>query len=1143
MTMMTKAMKGISFLLCVGFLSVATTDVWAKSAAKMLADYEAKLADTETYGTCESANTIIKNYKKNGRDCAKETTEEKSAQSALDNVCNMYKSIKAEYEKCTSGKMDKSKAAAQALATAQKTLSKCLSYQEKLLNEIETELSDCKKAKKAQEQANKADEKADKAAAENDKAQEALEKAEAEYNQATAACENGDQNACNSMKSLYKAYEKAAKKAGKTAKAEKEAFDNAENKNQAAQNAAASTCAANTVWNPFLQACAWFSDTKSESEDKQLLKSLKECLGSDTSRKTIEACLAKKKEEDKQTKELIDDLICDGKGIYDDTTDTCRPYTEEEAAAKKKAEEAKKAAEDAAKEKEEAEKAYSDCVKEKGAEACLEEANRLSDATYNLGKLAPQTDPEGNGSDNSGATNAEIQKMVDAATKPRCSGVSKTGEAHGTFGIFDYLACKITTVVADLRVIVYILAGFGMIAFAYSAIIGKINFKQLANIGIGLFILSMTTGIIEEIVFNDGTSHLQYGDFLPNGNHEQYFQTSTNCSTYRKLCPDVNITADGADAAGKKWSIKDLKSTIQSAKDAVETATQTYKTTKAAVEAGIQAAENIGQAISNGGNIIDMAANIAGNVNAVVANTSLAAATLGSGASTIANDYRDATSSGEQRAYRENLQKEYDILKGKCDTGNCSAYELDALANLESQVQANTLGVDNWLNTTGQDIQNYIQNVGNITGQASAVTTSAQAGQHEGNAIGDVFGSSALGNLLGATMGAANAYTAGSDALNNLQNSGSFDFRSQETKDAEAKAAAEAAAQGGCAAFGGTYNTATGKCTGAKGESIDMATGWATKKNADGSTTSVRKEGNTTTTKVVNADGSTTTTTTNADGSSVTIANKNGHTVVITKDKNGNTTEATVDGMSVEHQECITTRGGKWNAEKKQCEGMTKNADGCQLGWARYNGNCMSEADIKAAKEAEILRKKQEECANETDHEWDGKSCNPKPKEDSAKEDSAGETIKFDNNPNNTANAIQDRTKNCEEGKMWDTVTNSCVSKDAYTDLGTQKGTPFQQAAGICPNGQGKDKNGNCVNCKYGVDSSGKCRACPEGKHITTNSKGEKVCVSDSNNSKGSSSGTQSSSNNKSDNSGTWQNGNSGDANESNNFGAPWRSK
>ena len=942
MMIKNRVMKGISFLLCLGFLSVSNNAV-----------SKTTISDIDTTD-CTTAQRYVNEYN-SYNECQSQKTAVDNAQTALDSACAVYQSIKSEYKKCTNGEMDKSKAQVGTLSKAQSDLSACQSALNTALNNAKDAASACKKDKeKAEKASNKADktqEKADKAQQENAAAQAALQEAEASYNNAVANCEiDPNSPACSQLKDLYKAYEKAAKKAGKTAKAEAKATS----KNNSAQDAkdlaneksGMNSCSGDQIWNG------------------------QECVRPNLTQEDIEQC--------------------GGQAYY--FNGSC--YNDQSERDNAKAEAAKKAAEQKAAESQkaynDAQAAYNQCLSKnnndpskcEGEEEAMDNALRVSaDAAASLaGNTGGVGSTSGSGT---GVTKTEIDNMVQEATKPKCSGVSKTGEARGTFGIFDYLACKITTVVADLRVIVYILAGFGMIAFAYSAIIGKINFKQLANIGIGLFILSMTTGIIEEIVFNDGTSHLQYGDFLPNGNHEQYFQTTSNCDTNRELCPDVGVTAEGEAASKTSWSIKDLKSTIKSVTNAAKTVTNTYKTVRNTVDNTIQAADNIGNAIKNGGSPIDVAASIAGNLSSIGANVTLAAATLGSGASSITGDLKGATMSGEQRAHLENLQNQYNILKGKCDNGNCSKNELDALANMEAQVAANTSKVDNWLNTTGADITNYIGNASNIANQASSVAIAAQAGQNEGNAIGDTFGSSALGNILGAAMGAGSAYTAGSDALDSLQNSGSFDFRSQETKTAQAEAAALAAAQGGCSALGGTYNSDAKTCTGKNGESIDMATGWATKKNPDGSTTSVRKEGDTTTTKTVNADGSTTTTTVNADGSSVTIANKNGHTVVITKDPSGKTTEATVDGMSTDHQECITTRGGRWNAAKKQCEGMTKTADGCGNETpVRYQGRCMTEQDKADIIAAEKLKAAQEACVQKADYEWDGKSCNPKPKEE-----------------------------------------------------------------------------------------------------------------------------------------------------------------
>ncbi len=1047
MKMINKAMKGVSFLLCLGFL-VSASEVWAKSGIS-------DITSDEMYGSCSDAQQYVAAYNALGN-CQDKQAAVTSAQTQLNTVCNVYQSIKAEYKKCTSGEMAASQLAATALTKAQSALKQCQDGLAKQLSNAQSALSSCQKDKKNADKASaKAQEtkaKADKANDENAAAQKTAQEAKTAYDAAVATCQK-DPNAsvCSQLNDLYETYKTTEKKAEKT----KAKADKANDKNNAAQNNAASTslqvnqnnCANGTVYNIALGACSFAADATPEEH-----AAFNKCDGS------ISDCIV----------QAQNDRVAAAK----------KAQAQKETAAQK--------AESAKQDYDNAQSAYSQCLNNNNNDIskCAAEEEAMNNAFEASAQAATALGNSGeSGTGGVGTSNAEINKLVEDATKPKCSGVSKTGEARGTFGIFDYLACKITTVVADLRTIVYILAGFGMIAFAYSAIIGKINFKQLANIGIGLFILSMTTAIIEEFVFNDGTSHLQYGDFLPNGNHEQYFQNYQGCENNPSLCPDAQLAGMKSAADGSGWSLSDLKASIGSAKDAIRTAAATYNTVKATVDSTIDAVGDIKDAIENGGNIVDIAANVAGSAANIVANASLAASTLGNAASTITNDIRDAGSSAEQRAYRDALQNEYDILKGKCDTGACSEKELAALANLEQQVKDNTTGVDNWLNNDGKGggatILAGIENVGNIANTASGVATSVEKAQNEGDALGNTLGGGALGDTLGALFAATEAYTAGSDGLDALKSNGSLDFRSQQHKDEDNKAAALAAAQSTCSAQNGTYNAATGACTRADGATIDTTTGAATVKNADGSTTTTLKgqDGSTTTT-VTKADGSKVTTTVNPDGSSTTVTNVNGHAVVVTKDASGKTTEATVDGMSTEHQNCITTRGGRW--ENGKCVGMTKTEEGCGNGQVRYNGTCMSQ-EQKTAMEAAAKKKADEEaCAKKTDYIWDGEQCNPKPKEETIDSNSSengtigGKTAEQmkqeiqENSAKANANAKTEQEKCKEQGKVWQKKVGAsgafatdfeCVAKNPQQSSCEQKGCIWDANA-MGGTGQCKKANG-----------------------------------------------------------------------------------
>jgi len=98
---------------------------------------------------------------------------------------------------------------------------------------------------------------------------------------------------------------------------------------------------------------------------------------------------------------------------------------------------------------------------------------------------------------------------ADASAQWFCN-VSGGGQGN----IFRTMACKITTTLFDIRKIVYIVGGFGLIAFTFAAIFNKISFKHLANIGLSLFLLSAMTPFIEYFTMKDG-HRLTFGHRLP----------------------------------------------------------------------------------------------------------------------------------------------------------------------------------------------------------------------------------------------------------------------------------------------------------------------------------------------------------------------------------------------------------------------------------------------------------------------------------------------------------------------------------------------------------------------------------------------------------------------------------------------------
>ena len=68
--------------------------------------------------------------------------------------------------------------------------------------------------------------------------------------------------------------------------------------------------------------------------------------------------------------------------------------------------------------------------------------------------------------------------------------------ADGT-SLMGQATTKTRNVFDSVRTITYILGGFGLVGIAYSAIIGKVNWKWFAGLAVGLAILSAAGSIVE----------------------------------------------------------------------------------------------------------------------------------------------------------------------------------------------------------------------------------------------------------------------------------------------------------------------------------------------------------------------------------------------------------------------------------------------------------------------------------------------------------------------------------------------------------------------------------------------------------------------------------------------------------------------
>lgn len=477
--------------------------------------------------------------------------------------------------------------------------------------------------------------------------------------------------------------------------------------------------------------------------------------------------------------------------------------------------------------------------------------------------------------------------------------------------VFLLIACKATTTLADLRVIAYIISGFGMVALAYAAIFGKMNWKHLANIGIGLFLLSMMTPFIE--YFTTGKDNtLRFGKYLPagfsdiQGSDGQVTDCDKNSTFCNQILPEVTVTGKK-----QKWSLKDLKGSITAGLNAVRNASDMYKAAKSTVSNVKSAVSNMTAQIKSGGGGLDGIINAAGAVanatGTIVNSGQVLANNIATNAGNLSNNIRDAGSTNAAREARAEAQETLDKLTKKCNAGNCSEQEKKYMEQMEETVNNNKTGVNKWLENDGagggSTILSGINKVGNIANNASNSVKNVANAANEGQSIG---GDGALGKILGVGFGVGTAVTEGMDTAEQSKQNGMFDFRSDATKREEQAKAEEEAFKKTSGYVKNTQTTADGK----KVETL-----------GDGSVRTTSKDGKTVTT--VNKDGTTTTT---KDGTTVVKSPDGSRTVTdsagnkVTYDAKGNKvkTELVNEYNRATAESVKEALNGKKEEEKKE---------------------------------------------------------------------------------------------------------------------------------------------------------------------------------------------------------------------------------
>lgn len=419
-----------------------------------------------------------------------------------------------------------------------------------------------------------------------------------------------------------------------------------------------------------------------------------------------------------------------------------------------------------------------------------QELNKVANDFYDQISSVDQDEEVADVNVNNGSVSFEsgIDSKGNPVSQQRCSDAKDN--------IFQYIACKAMTTLADVRVIVYTLAGFGLIAFAFAAIFNKISWKHLANLCIALFILSMMTPFISYFTQDNG-AQITYGDYLPAGFtniNGSDMDAAANCDVSKgDVCPDVTVDTSAKDS---QWTWKDLKNTVKSGISAARTTYDSVKTVKNTVKTTVNQAKKIGTAIKNteGGltGVLDTLGEVATASNTIFNTVKTGAGAVVANTSSIANDVQNAGKSGAELAFDKENQNRINELEKKLAAGNLSSeqqkWAKDELEKRKAAVDSNK--VADIANNQGKKALDKINSVAKVGSTVTNIATKASNAAQEGATIGGGIGT-ATGDTLGAIFGVATAAGEGIGAVADNKQAKVNAANAEAKKQADAEAAAK----------------------------------------------------------------------------------------------------------------------------------------------------------------------------------------------------------------------------------------------------------------------------------------------------------------------------------------------------------------
>ena len=348
--------------------------------------------------------------------------------------------------------------------------------------------------------------------------------------------------------------------------------------------------------------------------------------------------------------------------------------------------------------------------------------------------------------------------------------------------IFGTMRCMVAYTLYDLRYIIYIVGGLGLIAFAYGAIFGKLSFKHLANICFSLFLDTA----VPELTYKDYLS--KDGDISDDSGYGD--AKNGQIGGGPEILDLDGITGSNATAKRPEEQ-EDTRSTLQKIRDGFNKAKEETQKAANTISSVKSAAENIGNTVTNVANAVSnidsfddllAAAQIAADgVGNIAGNAVMGAGAIGGYTDqNMINTNRANIETAQQQIQDNEVriaenQKQIDELQARAfeverelarlrqtnpNDPKIKEYEayleeikkkMKELNDLNNEMRAENNQLNSNIENWGNEIQNNtLQNrtadaLGDVTDGASDVGNAAGSGRQIGNTINGIMGNLGIG--------------------------------------------------------------------------------------------------------------------------------------------------------------------------------------------------------------------------------------------------------------------------------------------------------------------------------------------------------------------------------------------------------------